>query len=239
MISSLYYRNATNCIKLQTFYRSLTKNVRQQDSICSKSFHFSFKYPFKVNNIREYKQQTKVDKLYAKTNVKNNVLLYKYEGNRYLLVFKIASLGLIILAIIVSYYSYNDKFILTWTKDISLIDYVKLNGTDLLNFVNSIIIGPCAFLTIYAANKRFIKYIVLHKGGKNVSLITEHFFKHQETLTLPVNAVTAIWARNQMKDYLPLKVEGKLFYYLLDARGTFLNEELFDSTIGLDCRDIM
>lgn len=35
-----------------------------------------------------------------------------------------------------------------------------------------------------------------------------------------------------MKNYLPMKIQGKMFYYIIDSKGIFLNEKLFDYTVG-------
>lgn len=35
-----------------------------------------------------------------------------------------------------------------------------------------------------------------------------------------------------MKSYLPMKIQGRRFYFILDGQGKFLNEKLFDYTVG-------
>nr|XP_012143099.1 PREDICTED: uncharacterized protein LOC105662746 isoform X2 [Megachile rotundata] len=194
MLSFLHCRNATNYIKLQTFYRSFTKNVKQKNS---KPFNFSCRYPFRINN---------------RVWTKNTSRQFSCE--------------------LLSYYTFDPKFILTWRKNVSWAEYLKLNGTNLLYFVYAIIVGPSAFFLLYTANKKFVKFIILHPGGTSVSLVTHHLFKRQDVLTVPVSKVTAICSRNRMRDYLPLKVQGKSFYYLVDAEGKFINEKLFDCTVG-------
>lgn len=39
-------------------------------------------------------------------------------------------------------------------------------------------------------------------------------------------------ARHEMKSYLPMKIRGRRFYFILDGQGEFLNEKLFDYTVG-------
>ncbi|KOC60284.1 Transmembrane protein 223, partial [Habropoda laboriosa] len=87
-------------------------------------------------------------------------------------------------------------------------------------------------LLLYALNHRFVKYIILHKGGQNVSVITNHLYKRHNTFKLPVDEVKTVVARSQMINYLPLKIRGKKFYYIVDSDGKFLNGHLFDYTIG-------
>lgn len=35
-----------------------------------------------------------------------------------------------------------------------------------------------------------------------------------------------------MISYLPMKIQGTMFYYIIDSKGKFLNEKLFDYTVG-------
>lgn len=35
-----------------------------------------------------------------------------------------------------------------------------------------------------------------------------------------------------MTNYLPLKVAGRRFFYILDKKGEFVNPTLFDHTVG-------
>lgn len=35
-----------------------------------------------------------------------------------------------------------------------------------------------------------------------------------------------------MTNYLPMKIQGITFYYIIDGKGTFLNKKLFDYTVG-------
>ncbi|XP_034183373.1 transmembrane protein 223 isoform X1 [Osmia lignaria lignaria] len=230
MFSSLCCRGTTNYAnKLYPFYKLLANNAIHKNFVRSK-------YTFKVKNIREYSQNVKSNSLYVNTNIQNNVLLYKYVNVRYFILFKVFCFGWILFASIISYYTYDSKFVSTFSKNISWMDYIKENGTKLLYFVYALIIGPSAFWLLYTAHKKFIKYIILHKGGKDVSIITHHLFKSQDVAKFPIEEVTAITSRNKMKDYLPIKVKGRWLYYLLDADGKFLNPELFDHTIGMQKR---
>ncbi|OAD56316.1 hypothetical protein WN48_03635, partial [Eufriesea mexicana] len=85
---------------------------------------------------------------------------------------------------------------------------------------------------LYKINQKVIKYIILHKGGQKVSLVTNHVLKTFHVITVPVNKVKVDIARARMINYLPLKVQGDYFSYFIDGTGKFVNEELFDYTVG-------
>lgn len=52
-------------------------------------------------------------------------------------------------------------------------------------------------------------------------------------MEVPLKYVSAQQSRSQAKVQLPLKVKGKSFFYILDMRGEFLNQRLYDFTVGL------
>jgi len=44
-------------------------------------------------------------------------------------------------------------------------------------------------LMLYALHSRIIKYIILNKGGKTLTLVTHHFLKKKSTINLSVESV--------------------------------------------------
>lgn len=80
---------------------------------------------------------------------------------------------------------------------------------------------------------RSVRFLVLRKGGKDVSFVTYTPFGKNRILNVPVNCISAQEARAAAKSQLPLKVKNKNFFYILDMRGEFLNTKLFDYTAGL------
>lgn len=71
------------------------------------------------------------------------------------------------------------------------------------------------------------------KGGKEISFVTYTPFGKNRILNVPIKYVSAQEARAAATTQLPLKVQNKNFYYILDMRGDFLNTKLFDYTAGL------
>lgn len=119
-----------------------------------------------------------------------------------------------------------------WFEDLTWTEYFKKNGIIWMYFIYSIIAGPLGCVSLYIFNRRIIKYIVLHKGGKDVSIVTNNLFKNVDTITVPLEKVKTTMARDQIKNFLPLKIQGKMFFYLVDGKGKFFNEQLFDYTVG-------
>ncbi|XP_043784122.1 transmembrane protein 223 [Apis laboriosa] len=128
--------------------------------------------------------------------------------------------------------TYNSKYISTLFENISWTQYLERNGLNIIYFIYFGIIGPAGAILFYIINHRFIKYIILHKGGNNVSIITNHVLKNNYTMTLPINKIKIKFARDKMTHYLPMKIQGTSFYYIIDGKGTFLNKKLFDYTVG-------
>ncbi|CAL7943695.1 unnamed protein product [Xylocopa violacea] len=222
-------RSINSIKKLQIVYQSLAKNIKCRNYIFRKSFHSSSKCSFNVKNTR----YNNVDNFNIKVNtdILNNVILYKNDSNSDIL-YKVISYGWIIVNGLLLSCTYSPKYIETWFKDISWMEYVKLHGTNFLYFSYSITIGPMTCLLLYLLNQRIIQYIILHKGGNKVSIITYHLCKRNKVITLPVNDVKTLISRENMKNYLSVKIKGRPFFYLLDSDGKFLNKKLFDYTVG-------
>ncbi|XP_060818684.1 transmembrane protein 223 [Bombus pascuorum] len=233
LLNILSHRNATNSFcKLQFVYQSVVRNTKYRNSMLFKCLHSSSKCTFRIKNIRECKKQLYHDLRNVNTNVQNNVILYKNKDTHDFIIAKLLLYGWIFCNTLISVATYNPKYITTWRKDISWSEYLKINGALIMYFAYSIIIGPAGGVMLYLVNHRLIKYVILHKGGKDVSIITNHLFKKHDTITLPLEKVKVIFARQEMKSFLPMKIQGRRFFFILDGHGKFLNEKLFDCTVG-------
>ncbi|XP_076753106.1 uncharacterized protein LOC143424729 [Xylocopa sonorina] len=220
-----------NCIqRLQISYQSLVRDTKCGNYILRKSFHASPKCSFNIRNTRCNNLNNL--QLKVNTDIQNNVILYKNENRNDFIILKIISYGWIICNTVLMGCTYNPKYIETFFKKITWKEYIYLHGLNLCYFTYSISlgIGSCYFL--YVVNQRIVRYIILHKGGKQVSVLTNHLFKRYNTISLPVDEVKTKIAREKMVNYLAIKLKGHRFYYLLDAQGKFPNTRLFDYTVG-------
>lgn len=83
---------------------------------------------------------------------------------------------------------------------------------------------------------RSVRFLILRKGGKNLSLVTYGPFGHNRIMTVPLQDVSAQQPRELAGVLLPLKVRNRALFYVLDMRGEFRNTQLYDYTAGLSRR---
>ncbi|XP_043261681.1 transmembrane protein 223 [Colletes gigas] len=224
------FLNASLINKLKFCYQPVVKNSVHKSYVFHKSYHSLPNHALKSRNTRESIEEM----MNVNTNVQNNVLLFKHESSTTCTLLRYFSIGWVFCSASLIYYSYNQINLSEYSKSISRKDYLNKKGLYVVMFACGIVLGPLAIFILHFSMQRFIKYIILNRGGKNVSLITYHLFKKEALLTLPVNMVKSSMSRQEAKQYLPLKVCDKLFFYLMDLEGTMLNEKLFDNTIGYD-----
>ncbi|XP_011170789.2 transmembrane protein 223 [Solenopsis invicta] len=180
------------------------------------------------NNLLVRRQMSQLD---INTNILNNVLLYKYERKAYFRNMKLFGIGQMFGWSILAFYTYKPSFWDIFTTDIKFKEYLFNHMFRLSMFVFSIFAGPLVFLAIYAACARSIKYIILNKGGKTLSIVTYHLQKKKSTFTVPIGMAKCTSSR-QSPGVLPVKVQNTSFYYLVDKQGTFINPQLFDHAFG-------
>ncbi|XP_076661743.1 uncharacterized protein LOC143365448 [Halictus rubicundus] len=241
MFNLLYLKTSYTRInvinKLQFVYQGIRGNSKFKVCVFPKLYHTSPNRTIKITNSRfkESVEQSKadIDFINTNTNVQNNVLLYRLETN-YFQFMRYFSIGALTVSAFIMYMTYDPKLTLLFTTNISLKEYLKCNGFSIIYFVYGGLMGPLICWALYLSASRYIKYIILHKGGQEVSIITYHLYKDQIVLRIPLNEVQSTIARKDMKNYMPMKVKGKRFFYLLDFSGKFLNGRLFDNTIGTE-----
>ncbi|XP_076282799.1 uncharacterized protein LOC143210128 [Lasioglossum baleicum] len=233
MFNLLYFKTTCTRInvinKLQLLYQGTRGNSKFKACVFRELYHSSPKRAIKITNSR-YKEAG-IDFLNPSVNVQNNVLLYKLETN-YFQIMRYFSIAALSFSALILYMTYDPKLKLLWTTNISIKEYLRTNGFTVIYFVYGGLVGPLIFWALYLSASRYIKYIILHKGGQEVSIVTYHLYKDQTVLKIPLNEVQSIVARKDMKTYIPMKIKGKRFFYLLDCTGTILNGRLFDNTIG-------
>lgn len=74
---------------------------------------------------------------------------------------------------------------------------------------------------------------MLRKGGNLVTLVTYTPFGRNRMMNVPLSNVSCTEVRNVAKTTLPLKIKGYFMHFILDMKGEFKNETLFDNTAGL------
>jgi len=83
---------------------------------------------------------------------------------------------------------------------------------------------------------RSVTNLTLLKGGSNLSVTTYGHFGRQRQFVVPLGTVSCLKSRNVPGTVqVPMKIRGRYFYYLLDAReGQFVEPVIFDHVVGLN-----
>lgn len=82
--------------------------------------------------------------------------------------------------------------------------------------------------------RRSVSQVVLHRGGKMVTVGTQSPLGpgRGRRITVPLSEVACHAHRHESPSFIPLRIKGHRFYYLLDKEGTLNNIRLFDITVG-------
>lgn len=82
--------------------------------------------------------------------------------------------------------------------------------------------------------RRSVSQVILHKGGRMVSVSTQSplGMDRARKITVPLSEVACHAHRQESPMFIPLRVKGHKFYFLLDKEGTINNARLFDVTVG-------
>uniref|UniRef100_A0A3Q0QVA1 Transmembrane protein 223 n=1 Tax=Amphilophus citrinellus TaxID=61819 RepID=A0A3Q0QVA1_AMPCI len=82
--------------------------------------------------------------------------------------------------------------------------------------------------------RRSVSKVVLHQGGRMVTVCTQSPLGSGQgrRITVPLSQVACHAHRQETTSFIPLRVKGHKFYFLLDKEGTVNNARLFDITVG-------
>ncbi|XP_020289700.1 transmembrane protein 223 [Pseudomyrmex gracilis] len=225
-IARRYFKYNTNIFLAGTAAKTCLASKRFfAGSACSASFLKADKLP---KNLTQHRQMS----FDVNLNVQNNVILYKYENKNYFRNMRIFIIGQLIGWSVLAVYSYTPKFFDIFTTDKTFLEYIRENGLRLGLFWLSLTIGIGMYLMIHLLLSRTIKYIILNKGGKTISLVTYNFWKKDSVITVPTGTVRSYGHRTDIGMQLAIKVQEKWFFYLADKKGTFVNPKLFDFVMG-------
>uniref|UniRef100_A0A3B4AM70 Transmembrane protein 223 n=2 Tax=Periophthalmus magnuspinnatus TaxID=409849 RepID=A0A3B4AM70_9GOBI len=82
--------------------------------------------------------------------------------------------------------------------------------------------------------RRSVNQVILHQGGKIVTICTQSPLGpgNGRKITVPLSQVACYAHRQESSSFIPLRVKGHKFYFLMDKEGTVTNAKLFDITVG-------
>ncbi|XP_053685708.1 transmembrane protein 223 isoform X2 [Sabethes cyaneus] len=118
---------------------------------------------------------------------------------------------------------------LVWYEKINLGENKYRNGIAIMSFV----IGYGILFAAWTFTLRSVRFLVLRKGGKNVSVITYTPFGKNRIMDVPLNCVSAQESREAARVTIPIKIKNRSLFYILDKKGEFTNTRLYDYTVGM------
>ncbi|XP_010898837.1 transmembrane protein 223 [Esox lucius] len=82
--------------------------------------------------------------------------------------------------------------------------------------------------------RRSVSQVILHKGGRMVTVSTQSPLGPDKgwRMTVPLSQVACYSHRQETPNFIPLRVKGYKFFFLLDKEGKLNNPKLFDITVG-------
>lgn len=95
------------------------------------------------------------------------------------------------------------------------------------------LLGNLAYFVGFMFTRRSVRYLILRKDQKYVSFVTYGAFGKNSIMDVPLRCISAQESRTSAKNFLPIKVQNRSFYYILDMNGDFKNTRLFDNVVGL------
>jgi len=175
------------------------------------------------------------------TKLLKDVIVFKYENPNYFKYLNVFAIGQFL---VLSYFSQYTLVALRNTPvDEQVEGYDKLAWYEKLNLgkdnVPKIIAGACFLIGLgvlsvcWLFTLRSVRYLIIRKGGKDVSFVTYGPFGTNRIITVPLNCIQGSQQRNKSLSYLPLKVKNMNWFYVLDVRGEYRQKDIFDHVINV------
>ncbi|KAG8229106.1 hypothetical protein J437_LFUL009575 [Ladona fulva] len=177
--------------------------------------------------------------LETNTNVAKDVIMFKHDNARFFKILNIFALTQFLFWTYLSHFCYTQmkdapvakekKEDQQWWRSINLGENKYKNTLAVFCFI----IGYGILAGSWMFTLKSVRYLVLRKGGKEVTFVTYGPFGKNRMLTVGLENVSCEESRKSATTQVPIKVKGHLLYYMLDMRGEFKNGKLFDVTAGM------
>ncbi|KAK4872680.1 hypothetical protein RN001_014709 [Aquatica leii] len=198
-------------------------------------FNSKIKQHLIIRNLKSTRHQT--SQINVNTNVVKDVILFKYENPRFfrlLNLFGICQFGFWTYLSLFAFTSLRDAPVSTsenaaWWQRINLGENMYKNTLTAVSFI--IGYGTLTIACLYTL--RSVRYLVLRKGGSQVTFVTYTPIGPNRMMTVNLENVSCVESRGHARSQLPIKVRNHFLYYILDMKGEFKNSALFDYTAGL------
>lgn len=207
-------------------------------SIAYKPIQICSRYLQTITPVTKSKAPLNIDT----TKLVKDVIVYKYENPSYFKYLNIFAVGQFI---VLSYFAQNTLANLRNTPVDEqkegyekLVWYEKLNlGKDSVRMIISaacFLIGFGVLSICWLKTLRSVRYLIIRKGGNEVSFVTYGPLGTNRIKTVPLNCIQGMEDRTKATAYLPLKVKNINWFYVLDVRGEYRQKEIFDHVINVN-----
>ncbi|CAH2245162.1 transmembrane protein 223 [Pararge aegeria] len=205
----------------------------------------TFRYPLKRNFVKldsgaSFSSAVTKTIHDVNTNVTKDVILFKYENPKFYMYMNIFAV------VQYMFWTYLGLFALQNLRDAPVDKSTVTDDTPWYRKINlgenkykntlgvvAVIIGTGSLGMIWMYTLKSVRYLILNKGGQNLTFITYAPFGNNRIMKVPIEFVCCKESRKLAKVQLPLKVKNTVMHYMLDMRGEFKNPLLFDCTAGL------
>ncbi|CAG9840362.1 unnamed protein product [Diabrotica balteata] len=212
-------------------YLSICRNSSRQWTLFNTFNKYS---PPRQTPTQRYLSEKALD---VNTNVVKDVILYKYDNSRYyklMNLFAFAQFGFWTYLSYTAYTTLKDAPVDPsksehWWEKINLGENKYRNGITLCTGL----IGWGILAVVWMYSLRSVKYLILRKGGRQLTIVTYTPVAASRMFTLELNNLSSVDSRSTAKTHMALKVKGHFMYYIVDMKGEFKNPLLFDHTVGI------
>ncbi|ERL87751.1 hypothetical protein D910_05140 [Dendroctonus ponderosae] len=164
--------------------------------------------------------QTSLD---VNTNVIKDVILYKSNNDRFFKMvnfFGIAQFGFWTYLSLTAYQTLKDIPVSqstesVWWRKINFGENRWRNSLTIISFL----IGWGILAVSWLYTLRAVKYLILRKGGQQATIVTYTPLGPNRMFTLDLANVSSTQSRTAATSFIPLKVKGHWFYYMIDMKG--------------------
>ncbi|XP_068146482.1 transmembrane protein 223 [Drosophila tropicalis] len=192
--------------------------------------------------IKQFTTVSRAKPFEINTNVPKDVILFKYENPKFYNMLNFFGICQFVFWTYLSHFAFTtlkdapvvekEGEELKWFQRINLGENKYKNGITICSFL----IGYGILFAVWMFTLRSVRFLILRKGGRDVSFVTYGPFNRNRIMTVPLKCISAEESRELARVQLPIKVREKTLYYILDMRGEFRNPQLFDYTAGLKRR---
>uniref|UniRef100_A0A2M4AY38 Uncharacterized protein n=1 Tax=Anopheles triannulatus TaxID=58253 RepID=A0A2M4AY38_9DIPT len=174
------------------------------------------------------------------TRVPKDVMLFKYENPRFFKILNIFAVSQFLFWGYLCHFSYTTlrdapvnqdamQEEVPWYKKINLGENKYRNSIAIMCFF----IGYGILFASWMFTLRSVRFLVLRKGGDQVSVVTYAPFGTNRIMDVPLKCISAQESREAARVTVPIKIKNRALFYVLDMRGEFLNTKLYDYTVGM------